>query len=141
MTVYKLSTSMFIFLMAMLVSIALLGLAILIPALFSQDEIRPAPWFALVWFGFLSWVWFFYLRIPYAITYLDDDSLEFRGLIRKTRVPVKDIISIKAVPLAAGFIKIKTRRGSIRLINQITGLYELLGRVKALNPEVEIKGC
>ncbi len=71
----------------------------------------------------------------------DDNYLEFCSLFRRTRVSVNEIISIKAVPMTLGFIKIKHRSGSIRLLNQITGLYELIGRVKTLNPEVEIKGC
>jgi hypothetical protein len=56
-------------------------------------------------------------------------------------VPVSEIISIRAVAMTWGFIKIKHRRGSIRLLNQITGLYELIYRIKTIHPEVEITGC
>jgi hypothetical protein len=45
------------------------------------------------------------------------------------------------MPLSWGFIKITYTRGSLRLINQITGLYELLSAIKAANPRVEITGC
>jgi hypothetical protein len=31
--------------------------------------------------------------------------------------------------------------GSLRLMCQMTGLYELIGAVKASNPRVEIAGC
>lgn len=82
---------------------------------------------------------FEYSRIPYAITLMDDNSLEFRSRLRRTRVPVNEIISIKA--LSQGWIKIKHRRGSIRINNQITGFHELICRIKNLNPEVEIEGC
>ena len=98
-------------------------------------------WFTLAWCGFLAWIWYIYLRIPYAITWRDDDSLEFRSLISLTKVPVRQIISIKATLLTVGFINVKHRQGSLRIMGRMTGLYELIGRVKALNPEVEIKGC
>jgi hypothetical protein len=95
----------------------------------------------IVWFVILAWLWFFYLRIPMTITWRDDGVLEFKSPIRTTEVPVADLIVIKAMPLSWGFIRITYNRGSLRLINQITGLYELLGTIKAANPRVEITGC
>jgi hypothetical protein len=94
----------------------------------------------IVWFGILG-AWFFYLRIPVTITWRDEGVLEFKGLFRTTEVPVSDIIAIKAVPLSWGFIRIVHKGGSVKLLNQITGLYELIGAVKAANPQVEITGC
>ena len=95
----------------------------------------------IVWFAVLAWIWYFYLRIPVTITWRDEGVLEFKSPIRTTEVPVADIIAIKAMPLSWGFIRITYNGGSLRLINQITGLYELIGAVKAENPRVEIKGC
>ena len=95
----------------------------------------------IVWFGILAWAWYFYLRIPVTITWRDEGVLEFKSPIKTTEVPVSDIIAIKAVPLSWGFIKIVYKGGSVKLLNQITGLYELLGAVKAINPQVEITGC
>ena len=92
-------------------------------------------------FGVLAWVWYFYLRIPVAITWLDEGVVEFKTPLGTTRVPVNDIIAIKAVPLSWGFIKVTYKDGSLRILSQMTGLYELLGTVKAANPQVEIKGC
>ena len=95
----------------------------------------------IVWLGVLAWVWFFYLRIPVTITWRDDGVLEFKSPIRTTEVPVADLIAIKAMPLSWGFIKFTYTRGSLRLINQITGLYELISAIKAANPRVEVTGC
>jgi hypothetical protein len=109
---------------------------------FVQPEVPKAlRLIEIVWFGVLAWVWFFYLRIPMTITWRDEGVLEFKSPIRTTEVPVADLIAIKAVPLSWGFIRITYNGGSLRLINQITGLYELLGAVKAANPRVEIEGC
>jgi hypothetical protein len=95
----------------------------------------------IVWFAVVAWIWYFYLRIPVAVTWRDDEVLEFKSAIRTTAVPVGEIIAIKAVPLSWGFIRITYNGGSLRLMNQITGLYELIGAVKAQNPRVEITGC
>jgi hypothetical protein len=95
----------------------------------------------IVWLVILAGVWFFYLRIPMTITWRDEAVLEFKSPIRTTEVPVADLIAIKAMPLSWGFIRITYNGGSVRLINQITGLYELIGAIKAANPRVEIIGC
>jgi hypothetical protein len=92
-------------------------------------------------FGVLAWVWYFYLRIPVAITWHEEGVLEFKSPMGTTRVPAVDIIAIKAVPLSWGFIKITYNNGSLRIVSQITGLYELLGAIKGANPQVEIRGC
>jgi hypothetical protein len=56
-------------------------------------------------------------------------------------VPVQDIYAFKATPLSWGFIRVTYNGGSLKLFTQITGLYELIGTVKARNPGVEIVGC
>jgi hypothetical protein len=76
-----------------------------------------------------------------AITWREEGVLEFKSLIRTTQEPVQEIIAIKATPLSRGYIKITYHRGSLRLLTQMTGLYELIGAVKASNPRVEIAGC
>jgi hypothetical protein len=95
----------------------------------------------IIWLGVLAWVWYFYLRIPGAITWHEEGVLEFKSPLGTTRVPVADIIAIKALPLTWGFIKVTYKDGSLRILSQITGLYELLSNIKAQNPLVEIKGC
>jgi len=125
----------------------LLGFLTLIGVFVAYEGfVRPgAPsgmgYIEIVWFALVAWIWYFYLRIPVAITWRDEGVLEFKSPIRTTEVPVSDLIAIKAMPLSWGFIRITYNGGSLRLINQITGLYELIGAVKAQNPRVEIKGC
>jgi hypothetical protein len=98
------------------------------------------PWL-IVWLGILAWVWYVYARIPVAITWRDEGVLEFKSLVGTTQVPVQEIIAIKATPLNWGFIKLTYHGGSLRLLTQMTGLYELIGAIKAGNPGVEIAGC
>ena len=55
-----------------------------------------------------------------------------RRILGRTKVPVREIISLKATPMTVGFISVKHRQGSLRIMSRMTGLYELIGRVKAL---------
>ena len=89
----------------------------------------------------VAWLLFAFLWFFYAVSWIDDNSLVFRSFTRKTRVPVNEITSIKAMTLDRDFIKIKHHRGSVCVLGQISDLYELIYRIKNLNPEVENKGC
>ena len=89
----------------------------------------------------MIWIWVVYARIPLTITWRDDQLLEFKSLISTTLVPVQNLIAVKATPLSWGFIKLTYQGGSLRLLCQITGLYELLTTIKNLDPGVEITGC
>jgi hypothetical protein len=140
MKTYRVLRLNLIFLYALLGFLTLVGVVVEYTRFFYPGA--PAMGYIdIVWFAVVAWLWFFYLRIPVAITWREEGVLEFKSPIRTTAVPVDEIIAIKAVPLGWGFIRIKYHGGSLRLMNQITGLYELIGAVKAQNPRVEIKGC
>jgi hypothetical protein len=141
MTTYKLSRFTIIFSYGLLGFFSLIGIIAFFQSFRGEAGLFPAQPFLLIWLLLLAWIWYFYGRIPMAITWQDEGVLEFKSLLTTTRVPVKDIIAIKATPLTWGFIKLTHNRGSLRLICQMTGFYELLGRVKAQNPQVEIDGC
>jgi hypothetical protein len=109
---------------------------------FQSGEIPPGVrGVTLLWLGFLAWIWYFYLKIPFEIRLRDDNVLEFVSVIKTTVVAPRDLISIKGALLNLGFIKVKHTGGTIRLLSQITGLYEVIYTVKALNPDIEIVGC
>jgi voltage-gated potassium channel Kch len=138
---YKLSRATLIFIYGLLGFVSLIGVIAIFQGFRGGVALSPAQPFFIVWLGVLAWVWFIYGRIPVTITWRDEGVLEFKSLIATTQVPVEDVIAIKATPLSWGFIKITYQGGSLRLLCQITGLYELLGAVKAKNPGVEIVGC
>jgi hypothetical protein len=138
---YKLSRSILIFVYGLLGMVSLLGvMAVFLGLKGDAGRLTAQPWL-IVWLGVLAWVWYIYGRIPLAITWRDEGVLEFKSLIRTTQVPVQEIIAIRATPLSWGFIKLTYHGGSLRLLTQMTGLYELIGAVKANNPRVEIAGC
>ena len=141
MKTYKLSRPILIFIYGLLGMVSLAGVIVVFLGLKGGDGWFPAQPWLIVWLGFLAWVWYFYARIPVAITWREEGVLEFKSLIRTTQVPVQEIIAIKATPLSWGFIKLTYNGGSLRLLTQMTGLYEIIGAVKTSNPRVEIAGC
>ncbi len=138
MKTYSLLRSTSIFVYCLLVFLLLLCSVMLYKG---YTHAGMPPVVALLVFAILGWVGYFYLKIPTSITLRDDRVLEFKSPLNTTPVPVADLISIKAVPLKWGFIKVTYTGGAIRLLCQITGLYELLSTIKAENPQVEITGC
>jgi len=141
MKTYKVVPLNLIFLYALLGFLTLIGVFVGYQGFKRPEALGALHLIEIVWFVVLAWIWYYYLRIPVAITWREEGVLEFKSPIRTIAVPVDEIIAIKAVPLSWGVIRITYKGGSLRLINQITGLYELIGAVKAANPLVEIKGC
>lgn len=141
MKTYKLSRPLIFFIYGLLGLVSLAGvMAIFLGLKGGEGRVPAQPWL-LVWLGVLAWVWQVYARIPLAITWREEGVLEFKSLVGTTQVPVHEIMAIKATPLNWGFIKLTYQGGSLRLLTQMTGLYELLGAIKAGNPGVEITGC
>jgi hypothetical protein len=141
MKTYKLSRPTLIITYGILGLVSLIAIIVVFLGFGSEEGLFPAQPFLIIWLVLLGGGWYFYGRIPVAITWQDEGVLEFKSLLGTIRVPVQDIIAIKATPFTWGFIKITYNGGSLRLICQMTGLYELLGTVKAHNPQVEITGC
>jgi hypothetical protein len=138
---YKLSRSTIIFLYGSLGFVSLIAITVVFQSFKRGAGLVPVQPFLIVWLGVLAWVWYVYARIPVAITWRDEGVLEFKGLIGAMEVRVEDLIAIKATPLYWGFIRVVYHGGSLRLLCQITGLYELLSTIKPANPRVEIIGC
>lgn len=141
MKVYQLSKPLLVSMFVLLGFLSLIVIFFLFNAFVRLGTVGVLKWFFLAWFALLAWIWYVYLRVPFEIKMLDDNSLEFRGILGRTTVSPQDIKSIKAEPLSVGFLNLKYTKGNIRLHNRMTGLYELIATVKSLNPDVEIKGC
>jgi hypothetical protein len=140
MKTYKVPLSTIIFTYGLLGLVSLIAVIGVFLGVGAEEGLLPQP-FLILWLVLLAGVWYFYGRIPVAITWRDDGVLEFKSLMGTIRVPVQEIIAVKSSLMYWGFIKINYNGGSLRLICQMTGLYELLGTVKAHNPQVEITGC
>ena len=141
MTTYRITRSAFIFIYSLLGFVSLMGVVAVYLGLWGSPGIFPDQPFMILLLGIMIWIWVVYARIPLTITWRDDQLLEFKSLISTTLVPVQNLIAVKATPLSWGFIKLTYQGGSLRLLCQITGLYELLTTIKNLDPGVEITGC
>jgi hypothetical protein len=141
MTTYRITRSALIFIYGLLGFVTLMGVIAVYLGLWGSPDLFPDQPFMILLLGIMVWIWVVYARIPLTIAWQNDQILEFKSLLATTPVPVHNIIAVKATPLSWGFIKLTYQGGSLRLLCQITGLYELLTTVKNLNPGVEITGC
>jgi len=92
-------------------------------------------------FGWVIGLWYTYLKIPLEITITETHSIEFRAPLKRTVISPHDIQLITSSYLSRGFVTIKHTKGKLRLINHIDGFYDLIYRVKLINPTIEVKGC
>jgi len=141
MKIYKVVLFPLIFLYVMLGLLTLVGIILWGRGFGPPGGPAGVDLFLVIWLAVLAWIWYFYLNIPITITWRDEGVLEFKSPLGTTVVPVSEVTAIKATPMHWGFLKVTYRSGSLRLLTQMTGLYELIGTVKAHNPEVQIWGC
>ena len=73
--------------------------------------------------------------IPPGIFKHDGVSVLVQGGVFRAGAPAP----IRAVPLNPGFLDLPYRRGALRLINRMSGSFDVIATVKALKPAVEIK--
>ena len=92
------------------------------------------------WCAILVWNWNVLLRIPYEIRFESVERISFVALARTWSLNVADIRSIKPYASAGGLYILRHTNGKIRLMSQFTGFHEVVARIKAANPGVEIVG-
>jgi len=141
MKTYKVSPLNLVLVYVMLGLLTLIGLFMAYRIFSGAGAPPPLKIMVLLWLGVLLWLWYFYLRMPVAITWRDEGVLEFKSLLGSTAVPVGDCLAVTAPLLSRGFVKLTYKGGSLRLMGQMTGFYELLSTMKSHNPQVEIKNC
>jgi hypothetical protein len=96
-------------------------------------------WFFAVWVGGLAFIWYQVLRTAYAVT-LDGDVCRFRGLVRRTNVPVQQIESLRASRMGGNVVTLRHRDGKILILQPIAEFHDFVSRLKKLNPAVELRG-
>jgi len=110
------------------------------PALF-RNWTGP-PWFmGFIFLAILGGNALWVLSIPHKIMFHQDETVEFISVLRRRRVPVREIVSIKPEGTTYGFLVVRTESSKIRLFAQFDGFHDFLTRLKALNPAVELRGC
>ena len=142
-TVYKLYLQPGMKLVLVLVFIAFAGAGVAIavlPSIFQSPK-APPPLVGVIFLGIivLYLVWILYL--PYRITLARDGTVEFISVLRRRMVRADEIKSIKPEGSQLGFFMVRTDRSKIRILAQFDGFYDFLARLKALHPNVELRGC
>ena len=87
------------------------------------------------------WGWYVVLcKRPVEVGLAEDGSLVFRSMIGSIKIAIQDIISIKDDDWFKGppFIVFQHSCGTITLLGPLKGFEELLDRILALNPIVDL---
>ena len=112
----------------------------------SGTKLNEAPqwvsWAYAFWMFCLLWVWLQHLLIPFEIRIRQDGSILFRSVFKMTVIPATDVVSIRAWGniLGGSILRIKHRRGSLKIMYHMAGLADFVGNVRRLNPVVDVKG-
>ena len=104
-------------------------------------EETAAVTFLLIWVGFAGFYAYRMLQMPSTIEWLGNGAVSFRGPIRTLSIPISEIQSIRPDGNGLGFLEIRFIGGKLQILNQFDEFHEFLSRLKAENPNVELRGC
>jgi hypothetical protein len=121
---------------------SLVGVGLIVAATLNRLGGTPVP-VLLLWLAAVGWNWFVLLGIPYEIRFESADRVSFKALARTATVNASEIQSIK--PYGGGFgsgplFILRHDGGKIRLVAQFTGFHEVISRIKAAHPGIEVIG-
>lgn len=98
--------------------------------------VRPDLVLALAVVGFL---WFEFLHMPYLILIHEDKTAEFRSLLKRTRLSLKEIESAELLRLS-GLINLRHTEGSLHLFYEGHASHLVITALKNVNPKIRIIG-
>ncbi len=85
--------------------------------------------------------YYWILRIPRQIVVMSDGYVEFASLVRRRRIAVREIRSIRPHASQFGFLIVRTESRKISILNEFDGFHEFLDWLKANTPSVDLRGC
>jgi len=123
-------TGLGVFLLSLLIPMAVSGRDYLIGAL-------------LVLWGFaLLRYWAFLLSTPHRICLEENAVLVLHALFRTRKIECSEISAMRVSPIYQSYLRIVTSgKKTFPMLNHIDGLHDLIGRIKAINPDLETRGC
>jgi hypothetical protein len=124
-----------------LTGIGILLLSILIPmAVSGQDYLIGG--LLVLWGLALLRYWAFLLSTPHRICLEEDAVLVLHALFRTKKIECSEISAIRVSPIYQSYLRIVTAgKKSFPMLNHVDGLHDLIGRIKAINPDLETRGC
>jgi hypothetical protein len=127
-------------LFGMLLAFLLLGVvALALPLVLRDVPAGPPVSFGVFLLALTTWGVVWVMLIPYEVVLYGDGSLEFVGVMRRVRVRVSDIKSIRPEG-SIGFLVVEAG-SKVRIFAQFDDFHELLCRLKELNPRIVLRGC
>lgn len=123
-------TGIGVFLLSMLIPMAVSGRDYLIGGL-------------LILWGFaLLRYWAFLLSTPHRICLEEEAVLVLHALFRTRKMECSEISAIRVSPIYQSYLRIVTSgKKTFPMLNHVDGLHDLIGRIKAINPDLETRGC
>jgi hypothetical protein len=119
---------------------SLFGVGLVVVAVRSSAAELPGLPMAVLFCAAMAWNWYVLLTMPYEIRFESADRIIFRALARTTTVNVESLRSIKPLAGGGGIYVVRHDNGKIRLLAQFTGFHEVVTRIKAVHPGVEVVG-
>jgi hypothetical protein len=101
------------------------------------------PWvsfivMSVIWAGIYVYL---VLLLPSSISLSPDGRLEFKSTFGQKALYVDEVQSIKPDGLFPRIFVIRASGNTIKFRSQFDGFHDFLARLKAMNPNVELRGC
>jgi hypothetical protein len=96
----------------------------------------------VIWGFALLRYWAFLLSTPHRICLEANAVLLLHALFRTRKLECSEISAMRVSPIYQSYLRIVTSgKKTFPVLNHIDGLHDLIGRIKAINPDLETRGC
>jgi hypothetical protein len=117
------------------------GIFIISLSLLSNDKNAPPLLFDLFFLAAIVGNALWILSIPHQISLSKEGIIEFKSVLRRRVIKAIDVKSIKPAGFYYGFVIVRATQTKVRLFPQFDGFHDFLVKLKAMNPQVELRGC
>jgi hypothetical protein len=140
---YRVSSLSLLFYYSIASIFVVAGVVILLFAFFNPEFPDPfGRWFLVFWGSVALFVLLPQaLKMPRRIIFDESGTLTFFSLISKNSHEINSLRSIKTSFANSYLLYFKFNNGKQIVINNVTNMYELIGNIKRVNPDIETNGC
>jgi len=116
-------------------------LYILIPMAVSGQDYLVGGLLVLWGFALLRY-WTFMLSTPHRICLEGNAVLVLHALLRTRKIECSEISAIRVSPIYQSYLRVVTSgKKTFPMLNHVDGLHDLINRIKAINPDLQTRGC
>jgi len=95
-------------------------------------------WYKTAWVIAVLYVITSYMKMPYAVTVKDENTLLFKSLFSEREIPIKDMAAVKT-NVTRLTILFKHKYGRISMINRIENRKELISAIRKKKKSLDIR--